>query len=173
MPSAKQVAATGGVSGLVAVALGLAVPNIKELEGRRNVPYYDIVKVLTVCDGHTGKDIVVRKVYTDKECDDLTLKDTQKYINGVLAVNPQLAYHPVQLASVVSLSYNIGVSAYQKSTVAVLFNRGDFLGGCNFILKYNKAGGKVVHGLVLRREKEKALCLSTLTPQGVNDVNLG
>lgn len=167
MATTGQKAAAGS---LVAIALTAAVPNIHELEGRRNTPYYDIVKVLTVCDGHTGPDISRSKVYSDKECDAMTVKDSQKFADGVLKVNPQLAYHPMQLAAIISFAYNIGIAAYQKSTVAVMFNRGDLVGACNFILKYNKAGGHVVHGLELRRLKERALCLSTLTPEGMKDI---
>ncbi len=45
------------------------------LEGRRYVPYRDVAGVLTVCDGHTGADIVRNKTYTDGECDSLLRAD--------------------------------------------------------------------------------------------------
>lgn len=35
------------------------------LEGRKYNPYYDVVDVLTVCDGHTGSDIILKMTYTD------------------------------------------------------------------------------------------------------------
>lgn len=162
MPSGKTVAA-GGLGGLVALSMSIAVPNIKELEGRRNTPYYDVVKVLTVCDGHTGKDVVIGKVYNDKECNQMTLADAKTHTDSILKTSPQLAWHPMILASMISFDYNTG--AYHKSTVAVLFNKGDFVGGCNFLSNYNKP--KQIIG---RRAKEKALCLSTLTPQGLKDV---
>lgn len=165
MPSGKTIAA-GGISSLVAIALGVAVPNLKELEGRRNMPYYDIVKVLTVCDGHTGRDIVVRKVYSDKECDDLTVKDTQAHLDVILKKSPQLAYHPIQLASMISFDYNVGL--YRDSPMAGYFNKGDYLAGCNYLDHYHKPAA-----IIGRRNKEKALCLSTLTPEGMKNVNLG
>lgn len=163
----KKAGATVGAGSLIALALTTAIPNIQELEGRRTTPYYDVVNTLTVCDGHTGPDIILGKTYSPDECNKLTLTDAKKFADGVLKVNPQLAFHPNQLAAMISFAYNIGVPAYQRSSVAVLFNKGDFVGACNFIVNYNKAGGRVIQGLVLRREKERELCLSTLTPDGM------
>ena len=163
----RRSAMVGGAgAGLVALALGIATPEIKEFEGRRNTPYYDIVKVLTVCDGHTGKDVTVGKVYSDAECDAITLEDAKEHAEGVLAVNPHLAWHPMQLAAAISFAYNVGVSRYKKSSIARLFNEGKFVEACNFFPRYVYAGGKVVKGLVNRRGREKEICLSTLTAGG-------
>jgi len=38
-------------------------------------------------------------------------------------------------------------------------NAGDMRGACDSLLLWNKAGGKVVNGLTVRRQKERALCL--------------
>ncbi|STH74213.1 phage lysozome [Escherichia coli] len=38
------------------------------LEGVSYIPYKDIVGVWTVCHGHTGKDIMLGKTYTEAEC---------------------------------------------------------------------------------------------------------
>lgn len=159
----------GGVvgAGLVGTAVLIAVPEISVFEGRRNVPYYDVVKVLTVCDGTTGPDVVVGKIYTDQECNALTSKDVQKAADGILRVSPHLAWHPMQLASMISFSYNVGTGAYSTSTVARLMNEGKMIEACNFLPNYKFAGGKVWTGLVRRRERERQLCLSTLTPSGV------
>ena len=59
----------------------------------------------------------------------------------------------------VSLAYNIGVAAFCKSTVVKRFNDGDYEGACEAFLMWNKVGGRVVRGLTLRRERERALCL--------------
>jgi lysozyme len=60
----------------------------------------------------------------------------------------------------VSLSYNIGASAFCGSTAVKRWNAGDLAGGCAAFRMWNKAGGKVNAGLVARREKEVAMCLS-------------
>lgn len=163
--SRRAITVGGAGAGLVAVALSVATPEIKEFEGRRNVPYYDVVKVLTVCDGHTGPEVVKNKKYSDAECDAITVKDAQKFAAGVLKVSPHLAYHPMQLAAAISFSYNVGTGTYAKSSVARLFNEGKFIEACNFLPKYKYAGGKVYAGLVNRRAREQSICLSTLTAE--------
>lgn len=60
----------------------------------------------------------------------------------------------------IQLSYNIGQTAFCKSTVVKRWNAGDYAGGCEAFLMWNRAGGKVVQGLVNRRQKERALCLA-------------
>ena len=166
----RAITVGGAGAGLVAIALGVATPEIKEFEGRRKVPYYDVVKVLTVCDGHTGPEVIKGRVYSDAECDALTTKTAQKFAEGVLKVSPHLAYHPMQLAAAISFSYNVGTGTYAKSSVAKLFNQGKFIEACNFLPKYKYAGGKVYTGLVRRRAREQEICLSTLTPGGMTNV---
>ncbi|EAA0680660.1 hypothetical protein DKP45_16275 [Salmonella enterica subsp. diarizonae] len=63
-----------GGAGAIAIAAAL-LGGHDGLEGRRYEPYRDVVGVLSVCDGHTGKDIVPGKYYTDAECDALLNKD--------------------------------------------------------------------------------------------------
>src|SRR5690606_16968862 len=61
-----------------------------------------------------------------------------------------------------SLSYNIGSGAFCGSTVARRANAGDLLGACEAIPMWNKAGGRVIKGLVNRRAEERRICLSGL-----------
>lgn len=152
---------------LMTFVMSFAVPQIQGAEGTKFIPYHDVGGILTVCSGHTGPDVVVKKVYTPAECDTLTETDAQKAAAGVLKVSPQLLYHPVQLAAAISFSYNVGVGAYDKSSVERAFNAGNFVLGCNDLLKYDMAGGKYSQGLHNRRVAERAICLSTLTPTGV------
>lgn len=165
-----KIAAGAGVgagASLMAIVMSVATPAVQQSEGTIHTPYYDQVKVLTVCTGHTGPDIVVRKVYSDSECKNLTEQDLEVAAKGVLKVSPQLLYHPYVLASAVSFSYNVGVGAYDDSSVARDFNAGNLVQGCKDLLKYDIAGGKVDKGLVNRRAREEAICLSTLTPKGL------
>lgn len=167
---ARKAIITGGAgAGLLALALGIATPEITTFEGQKNRAYRDVIGVLTVCAGHTGPDIVVNKVYSDEECKKLTLQDGQKAAEGVLKVSPHLIWHPMQLAAAISFAYNVGTGTYAKSTVAKLFNQGKFVEACNFLPKYIYAGGKVFRGLVNRRAREQELCLSTLTVEGMKE----
>ena len=63
-----------------------------------------------------------------------------------------------EFSAFVSLTYNIGVNAFCKSTLAKRLNIGDYSGACAEISKWNKAGGRVLRGLVLRREEERRIC---------------
>ena len=49
-----------------------------------------------------------------------------------------------------------------RSTAARRFNAGDWRGGCEAFLMWNKAGGRPVRGLTLRRQRERALCMKGL-----------
>jgi len=59
----------------------------------------------------------------------------------------------------VSLTYNIGYSAFCKSTIVKRLHQYDYKGACLAIKMWNKAGGKVLSGLVKRREKEYKMCI--------------
>lgn len=59
----------------------------------------------------------------------------------------------------IQLSYNIGTTAFCNSTVVKRWNAGDYPGGCEAFLMWNKVKGRVVQGLVNRREQERKLCL--------------
>jgi lysozyme len=58
-------------------------------------------------------------------------------------------------------TYNVGVSAFCHSTLNKKLNSGDYDGACKELLKWDKAGGKVLPGLVKRRQEEYAQCLGS------------
>jgi hypothetical protein len=70
-----------------------------------------------------------------------------------------------EFAAFVSLAYNIGPGAFRKSSALRHFNQGNKAKAADAILLWNKAGGKVLRGLVNRREEERALFLRPVAPQ--------
>jgi lysozyme len=64
-----------------------------------------------------------------------------------------------QFSAMVSLAYNLGVGGFGHSTVLAAVNAGDYEGAADAFLNHNKAGGKVLEHLTMRREKERALFL--------------
>lgn len=160
--SKARVAATGGAAVLVAV-LALAEPTVKKWEGRRNDPYYDIAKVLTVCDGETAN--VEMRRYSNKECDALLNASLERHARPILQCLPPSAPVPLK-AAFVSFGYNVGVTAACGSTAAKKARAGDFRGACDGLLAWNKARVRgelrAVQGLTNRRYDERALCLSGL-----------
>lgn len=149
----KLVALTGAGTAALLVAL------VGAFEGKRNDPYLDIVKVQTVCYGETR---VAMRHYTDAECDDMLADGLADFAGPVLQRNPELKGNGPQLAAAVSLSYNIGLANYRKSTVSRRFSQGRWREACDAFLSWRFAGGREVKGLLARRQKERALCLSTL-----------
>lgn len=144
-----------------AAAAMIVTPFVMSKEGTVYRGYRDIVGVATKCSGDTH-DVVVGRVYTEAECARSTERQLVAHAEPVLDCTPGLAGHPHQLSAAISLAYNIGSTAYCRSTVARRFNAGDWRGACDAILMWNKAGGRVIQGLVNRRRDERALCLQDL-----------
>jgi len=138
-----------------APAAALLIGTVSQWEGKRNDPYRDIVGVMTVCYGETR---VQMRRYTDAECEDMLAEGLTDFAGPVLARNPELRGHPNQWSAATSLAYNIGVPAYQRSTVARRFSEGRWREACDAILLWNRAGGRVVKGLDSRRRAERELC---------------
>jgi lysozyme len=86
------------------------------------------------------------------------LTDVAKF-EGALKQCVTAPLHQYEYDAALLLSYNIGPTAFCKSTVVRRFNAGDYAGACDAFLMWNKAGGKVVRGLQIRRERERAMCL--------------
>lgn len=158
-PAAKGKGKAGLIAALGAPAALLLLSLVGTFEGRRNDPYQDIIGVWTVCYGETR---VGMRHYTDAECEDMLGAALGEFGKGVLERNPELRTRPYQLAAAGSLAYNIGLGNYRRSTVARRFSARDWRGGCNAFPAWNRAGGRVVPGLVKRRAAERRVCLTGL-----------
>ncbi|MEP4038258.1 glycoside hydrolase family protein [Pseudophaeobacter sp.] len=66
---------------------------------------------------------------------------------------------PERDAAYVSLAYNVGIRGAGRSTATRRLNAGDIASGCQALTWWNKAGGRVVRGLVRRRTDEYRLCM--------------
>jgi lysozyme len=125
--------------------------------------YADIVGVWTICDGDT-KGVRPGMVETEAGCTARLERQLVAHAKPVLACVPGLGWRgrENQLIASVSLAYNIGTGGFCRSTVARRFNAGDWRAGCDAMLMWNKAGGREVRGLTLRRQRERAICLRGL-----------
>lgn len=141
-------------------ALGLlAASFVGGWEGKRNVAYPDIVGVWTVCYGET-RGVKRGDRYTDDQCTAMLGNGLVEFEEGMRACLKAPDAIPAKpYAMFLSLSYNIGTGAFCRSTVARRANAGDIVGACNAIPMWNKAGGRVVRGLVNRRAEEQRVCL--------------
>lgn len=145
-----------------AAALLITAPLVMQWEGKRNDPYKDIVGVWTVCYGDT-RDVRAGQRQSDQQCRTRLYKQLSDHAKPIMACVPQLKNRPYQTAASVSLAYNIGVSGFCGSTAAKRFRAGDHVGGCNAFALWNKAGGRVVQGLVNRRREEIRICLTGMS----------
>lgn len=146
----------GLIAGSVALT-ALATGFVANWEGRELRAYKDIVGVWTICDGET-KGVKPGDVATPAECDSMLARNLITYEAGL---DRCLTYPVPGKAKVAFLSwtYNVGVGAACKSTLVRKANAGDVVGACNELLKWNRAGGRVVKGLTNRREAEREMCL--------------
>lgn len=83
------------------------------------------------------------------------LRDVERHDIGVCVTAP---LHQYEYDAYTSLAYNVGINAFCGSTLVRKLNAGDYEGACKEISKWNRAGGRVLQGLVNRRESERATC---------------
>ena len=62
-------------------------------------------------------------------------------------------------SSLCSFIYNVGSGNFQKSTLRMKLNRGQYESAADEFPKWRKAGGRVIKGLVRRRKQERELFL--------------
>ncbi|HIE4459354.1 lysozyme [Acinetobacter nosocomialis] len=140
----------------------VGVDLITGFEDTRTTSYDDGVGVWTIGTGTT----VYPNGVKVKKGDICTLEQAKSYFKHDLAkfektVN-ELVTVPLtqnQFDALVSLTYNIGSGAFKNSTLLKKLNVKDYSGAADQFLVWNKAGGKVMKGLVRRREAERALFL--------------
>lgn len=149
----------GLIAGSVALTM-LWVGFVSHWEGRSLRAYQDIVGVWTICDGET-KGVEEGDTATPAECDSMLARNLLVYEVGL----DQCLTYPVpgeMKVALVSWTYNVGVGAACSSTLVRLANTGNLVAACDQLLRWTRAGGEVVAGLVNRRKAEHAMCLGAL-----------
>ncbi|WP_299817489.1 lysozyme [uncultured Roseibium sp.] len=141
-----------GALGAAAIAL------VGAWEGLRLTAYRDVVGVPTICYGET-LGVKLGDRHTKTECDAMLLASLKKHEAGMRKCLKRPDTIPARsYVAFVSLTYNIGVGAFCRSTAVRRLNRGDVEGGCDAATWFNKAGGRKIRGLVNRRAAEHELC---------------
>ena len=130
---------------------------IKSFEGLRLLAYRDAVGVWTIGYGAT-RGVKAGMSITNEQAERMLLNDVQRFEPEV----ERLVTEPLnrnQWDALVSFTYNLGAANLESSTLLRLLNRGDYAGAAEQFPRWNKAGGKVLPGLVRRREAERVLFL--------------
>ncbi|EJF90036.1 lysozyme [Bartonella melophagi] len=133
---------------------------LKKWEGLRLNAYQDTSGVWTIGYGHTGKagkpDVIEGMTITKQKAENILLNDLHKYEAAVeKAVHVDLSDE--QFGALVSFCYNVGVNAFERSTLLKRLNKGDYEAVPAELQKWIRAGGKPLKGLVHRRAAEAGL----------------
>jgi len=128
---------------------------LKYFEGCETVAYQDSVGVWTIGYGHT-KGVVEGMTITEAEADSMLSKELEEYESYVEnMVEVELTQE--QFDALTVWVYNLGPTNFRNSTLLKKLNSGDYSAVPTEIKRWNKAGGKVLKGLVKRREAEAAM----------------
>ena len=96
---------------------------------------------------------------TMDEVDAILAQDLARFERGVARLCPASVNHQGQFDALVSFAFNVGIGNLQRSSIRMRYNRGDVEGAADAFLMWTKAAGKVLTGLVKRRNDERAMFL--------------
>jgi len=147
---------------------------IKHHEGVRLKPYRCPAKLWTVGVGHVlypdqgrlpldQRDAYPLKaednrVFSGAEVDGILSSDLQRFESGIAKLFPMVLAQG-QFDALCSFAFNLGLGGVQRSTLRQKVLRGEVEAADEF-LKFTRGGGKILPGLVKRRNDERALFLS-------------
>lgn len=144
-------------------AVDLAATLCRRFEGFRAKPYICPAGYPTIGYGTVWKPDGTRVTMDDAPVsvelanEWLVSELRNNYMAGVLKASPRLIANPRALAAMTDFAYNLGVARYRASTLRKRVNEDDFEGAKVELQKWVRGGGKVLPGLVRRRQAEAAL----------------
>ena len=83
--------------------------------------------------------------------------DALRHLRMAIEASPVLVSHPRRLAAITSFVFNLGPGNYRASTLRRCVDAEDWAGARVQIVRWVRGGGRVLPGLVRRREAEAAL----------------
>jgi lysozyme len=135
---------------------------IKHHEGVRSRPYRCPANLWTVGVGHLigdGKSLPDswNRTFSQEEIDGILKSDLRRFELGVHKMLPNVPLRQCEFDSIVSFCFNLGLGCFQRSTLRQALLRGDKKAAMESLVKYCRAGGKILKGLQTRRLDERAL----------------
>lgn len=134
---------------------------IKKSEGFEDKAYPDPGtggKPWTIGYGHTHS-VSKGDVITQAQAEQF-LRDDLQPIYVTIETCVKVPLNQNQFDALCSFIFNVGGGNFAKSTLLKKLNAGDYAGAADEFLRWNKAAGKVLPGLDIRRSKERRLFLS-------------
>ena len=136
---------------------GKGLKLIKVSEGLRLAPYLCPANVPTIGYGATGHNITLKmSPITESEASVLLL-DELAWVYKIIRSRIRVELSQGQFDALCSLIFNIGSGNFISSTLRSKLNRGDYYGASMEFWKWRRGGGKILPGLVARRECERLL----------------
>jgi Ca2+-binding RTX toxin-like protein/GH24 family phage-related lysozyme (muramidase) len=126
---------------------------LKSLEGYKLKAYQDDGKVWTIGYGHTGSDVFEGQVITPEEAGRLFASDLAVFERTVSRL-VKVDLNQNQFDTLVMFAYNVGSSAFSRSSVLKMVNVGNFDAVPTWLSVYNKVKGVENNGLINRRNNE-------------------
>jgi len=135
---------------------------IKHHEGVRSRPYRCPANLWTVGVGHLIGDGKLlpdsyNRTFSQEEIDGILKSDLRRFELGVHKMLPNVSLRQHEFDAIVSFCFNLGLGCFQRSSLRQALLRGDKKAAMESLVKYCRAGGKILRGLQIRRLDEKAL----------------
>lgn len=129
-------------------------------EGFRSKPYLCPAGIATIGYGSTyyrdGRKVALTDpAISEPEARELLqLELAHTYAPGVARLCPDLVQHEKRFNAIVDFAYNLGVGRLQTSTLRRKINAQDWEGAKEQLMLWTRGGGKVLPGLLKRRQAE-------------------
>jgi len=152
-----------------------AIKTIKCHEGVKTRPYQCPALIWSIGVGHVIDPSHIAVKYEERrnlpipdgwdrslamdEVDAILAQDLARFERGVARLCPAALGNQGIFDALVSFSFNVGLGNLQRSGLRMKTNRGDFDEAADEFLKWTKAAGRVLPGLVKRRNDERAMFL--------------
>jgi lysozyme len=137
------------------LAIKILCQLIRRFEGCKLMPYFCPAGILTCGWGSTGPDVVMGKAWTQEYADMRLRNDAIKFLEAVMQLCPGLTIN--QLAAISDFAYNLGVGRLKASTLRKVINNKQYTLVAKELHKWIYGGGRILKGLVIRRDVEATL----------------
>lgn len=136
---------------------------VKLSEGFRALPYLCPGGKPTIGYGHTAGVTMAHQPITEGQGEALLRDDLAAFEAGVARL-VKVPLTQGQFDALVSFSFNVGLGALRRSTLLYKLNLGLYDQAAEQFLRWNKASGKPLRGLTLRRQSERNMFLQERKP---------
>jgi GH24 family phage-related lysozyme (muramidase) len=147
---------------------------IKKFEGyHKKLPdgsctaYLDPIGIPTIGWGSIydvdGTRVKLGRVWSVEVAQSQLEKEIKHFLNGLLLASPILAKQSnSKVIACLSFCFNLGLGAYRSSTFRRKVNECNWQEASEQVKRWDRAGGKVMRGLTLRRKAEANLLLESV-----------